>query len=169
LITQLNFRRKIIIENQQSIGYLIKYNSQIFRRIQSHLDKILEKYELSSGTYPYLLNLYENEGITQSKLSSNIGHDKAMSARTISKLIDLGLMEKKEDENDSRAYRVYLTQKGKEIAPDIKNEIHTLSYSITAGLTDEEQEITMNSLIKIFNNIINFNNCGGCEENGKFK
>lgn len=150
-----------MIENENNIGYLIKYNSQIFRRLQIHLDKILEKYQLSSGTYPYVLNLYENEGVTQSRLASNIGHDKAMSARSITKLIELGFIEKKADINDCRAYSVYLTAKGKELAPKIKSDIHALSYNITAGITNKEQEITMKSLCKILDNIVNFSNFGG--------
>ncbi|MDG0813483.1 hypothetical protein [Cohnella rhizosphaerae] len=60
-------------------------NSKIFRNTQLILDKLIEKYELSSGSFSYLIILEKNEGINQNKLSEEVGNDKAMSARTIKK------------------------------------------------------------------------------------
>ena len=39
--------------------YLIKLNNKIFRTTQVYLDKVLKEYELSSGSYSYLLYLKE--------------------------------------------------------------------------------------------------------------
>lgn len=111
----------------------------------------MQKYELSSGTYPYLFILEKNEGISQNKISQKTGNDKAMSARTITKLIELDYMYKKEDERDSRAYRLYLTTKAKAIMPKIHEEIHALVSLITDDLSQEEKLITISSLKKIFN------------------
>ena len=83
--------------------HLIKLNNKIFRKTQVYLDKVLKEYELSSGSYPYLLILMENEGISQNKISEELGYDKAMSARTITKLINLGYLDRKKDESDCRA------------------------------------------------------------------
>jgi DNA-binding MarR family transcriptional regulator len=74
-----------------------------------------------------------------------------MSARTITKLIELDYMYKKEDERDSRAYRLYLTPKAEDILPRIHEEIQTLVSLITEDLSQEEKLITMSSLRKIFN------------------
>ena len=135
--------------------YLIKLNNKIFRTTQGYLDKVLKKYELSSGSYPYLLTLRENEGISQNKISKELGYDKAMSARTITKLIKLGYLDRKEDESDSRAYKLYLTEKAKVIIPKILNEIHNLVNLITVDLNEEEKIITIDSLSKVLNNIKN--------------
>ena len=99
--------------------YLLKLNNKIFRTTQGYLDKVLKKYELSSGLYPYLLVLRENEGISQNQISKELGFDKAMSARTITKLIKLGYLNRKEDEDDSRAYKLYLTEKAKVTIPNV--------------------------------------------------
>ena len=135
--------------------YLIKLNNKIFRTTQGYLDKVLKKYELSSGSYPYLLTLRENEGISQNKISKELGYDKAMSARTITKLIKLGYLDRKEDESDSRAYKLYLTEKAKVIIPKILNEIHKLVNLITVDLNEEEKIITIDSLNKVLKNIKN--------------
>ena len=133
--------------------YLTKLNNKIFRASQGYFDKVLKEYELSSGSYPYLLTLRKNEGISQNKISKELGHDKAMSARTITKLIKLGYIERKEDEADSRAYRLYLTEKAKVIIPKVLEEIHKLINLITKDLSEEEKDITINSLSKILNSI----------------
>lgn len=133
--------------------YLIKLNNKIFRTTQVYLDKVLKKYELSSGSYPYLLVLNENEGISQNKISKELGFDKAMSARTVTKLIKLGYLDRKEDEADSRAYKLYLTEKAKIIIPNVLKEIHKLVGLITKNLSEKEKVITIDSLNKILNNM----------------
>lgn len=133
--------------------YLIKLNNKIFRTTQVYLDKVLKEYELSSGSYPYLLILNKNEGISQNKISKELGYDKAMSARTITKLIKLGYLDRKEDEADSRAYRLFLTEKAKLTIPKILKEIHKLVNLITEDLSEEQKVITADSLNKILNNI----------------
>jgi DNA-binding MarR family transcriptional regulator len=95
------------------------------------------------------MNLDHNEGISQNRISKEIGNDKAMSARTITKLIELGYVYKKEDVNDSRAYQLYLTEEAKVIIPEMRKEIHALVDQITTDLTQEEKQITMKSLAKV--------------------
>jgi DNA-binding MarR family transcriptional regulator len=127
----------------------IMLNSKIFRNTQSFLDKILKKYDLSSGSIPYIFTLEKNEGITQIKLSREVGNDKAMSARTITKLIESGFVYKKQDEKDSRAYNLYVTEKAKELIPKIRAEIRGVVDLITEDLTEEEKILTSKSLGKI--------------------
>jgi DNA-binding MarR family transcriptional regulator len=58
---------------------------------------------------------------------------------------------KKTDERDSRAYKLYLTAKAKDIVPKIHEEFQTLLSLITEDLSEEEKQITIMSLRKIFN------------------
>ena len=87
------------------------FNNKIYRNTQSYLDKILKKYDLSSGSYPYLMELEKNEGTSQIYISRKIGNDRAMSARTINRLIESDFIYRVQDEKDCRAYKLYLTPK----------------------------------------------------------
>lgn len=127
----------------------IMLNNKIFRNTQIFLDRVLKKYGLSSGSIPYIFNLEKNEGITQNKLSKELGNDKAMSARTLTKLIELDFVYKKQDERDSRAYNLYLTAKAKELMPSIRKDIRTVVDLVTEDLSAEEKIITTRSLKKI--------------------
>jgi len=135
--------------------HLLKLNNKIFRTTQVYLDKLLKEYGLSSGSYPYLLILMENEGISQNQISKELGCDKAMSTRTIIKLIKLGYLDRKEDEDDSRAYKLFLTDKAKDTIPKVLKEIYGLVHLITADLSDQEKSVTIDSLSKVLDNIKN--------------
>nr|WP_314462064.1 MarR family transcriptional regulator [uncultured Clostridium sp.] len=136
---------------------LMMLNSKIFRNTQSYLDKTLKKYDLSSGSFRYLFIMEKNEGLCQSRISELIGHDKAMSARTINRLTELGYVVRIEDQLDSRAYKLYLTDKARLILPEIREEIKKLTGLITEDLTQEEKEITLSSLVKILNKTLELN------------
>ncbi|MEG0771751.1 MarR family transcriptional regulator [Clostridium sp.] len=136
----------------EEITPLIKFVNTISRITQSYTDEAMAKFNLTTGTYPFLLVLYNNEGINQNEISKELNVDKALSARAIKKLIELQFIEKKNDEKDSRAYKLYLTDKGKEIVPEIKKEIlHWISI-ITADLCTEEKVILGQLLDKVLNN-----------------
>ncbi|MBU5315714.1 MarR family transcriptional regulator [Clostridium bornimense] len=126
------------------------FNNKIFRNTQSYLDKVLKKYNLTSGAYPYIFTLEKNEGISQIKISNEIGNDKAMSTRTINKLIENDFIYRQQDEQDSRAYKLYLTKKAKKIIPELHREIDSIIGLITEDLSEKELDITMASLEKIF-------------------
>ena len=130
--------------------HFIMLNNKIFRNTQMFLDKLLRKYELSSGLYPYLFMLERNEGINQNQISREIGNDKAMSARALTKLIELGYVMKKEDERDCRANKLYLTEKARDILPAVRKEVRGLGNLITEDLSEEEKLITIELLKKIY-------------------
>ncbi len=134
----------------------IKLNNKIYRNTQMYLDKVLKKYQISSGAYPYLFILAKNEGISQNQISREMGQDKAMSARTITKLIELEYVYKQGDDRDSRAYQLYLTEKAKETIPKIHKEIEGLIDLITEGISEEEKNIAIKALSRIFDNTQRF-------------
>jgi len=136
---------------------LMMLNSKIYRNTQSYLDKVLKQYDLSSGSFRYLFIMEKNEGLCQSRISELIGHDKAMSARTINRLTEVGYVVKIEDQLDSRAYKLYLTDEARLMIPKIREEINKLIEFITGDLTAEEKNITLSSLAKILNKALELN------------
>lgn len=131
---------------------LIKFVNTISRITQSYTDEVMVKLNLTSGTYPFLLVLYRKEGINQNEISRELNVDKAMSARSIKKLIDLEYIEKKEDDKDSRAYKLYLTEKGRAIVPEIKKEIQQWIKIITKDFSKDEEALLEEMLSKVLSN-----------------
>ncbi|MCR1934544.1 MarR family winged helix-turn-helix transcriptional regulator [Clostridium tepidum] len=134
-------------------NFLNKYIAMIYRASQGYLDEALKKYELSSGTYPFILTLYEDEGINQKVLSDRVKVDKALSARAIKRLIELGYVEKIINNKDARAYKLYLTQKAKVVVPKIREILDDWLQIITDGLTEKEKETAEYLLENMYMNI----------------
>jgi len=137
----------------EGIMYLLKLNNKIFRYTQIYLDKVLKEYELSSGSYPYLMILKDKDGINQNRISEELGYDKAMTTRTLAKLIDIGYLDRIKDDDDFRANKIYLTEKGKNVTVKVLEKIHELVRLITLDLNEEEKVNTIESLNKILCNI----------------
>ncbi|SHK28990.1 DNA-binding transcriptional regulator, MarR family [Clostridium cavendishii DSM 21758] len=132
---------------------LTKYMSMIYRASQGYLDNRLREYNLTSGTYPFILGIYDNEGISQNELSEYVKVDKSLSARAIKKLIELGYVEKIINSEDSRAYKLYLTESAKEVVPKLLNELDGWVNIITKGLTNEQKETSEILLENMYLNV----------------
>ena len=128
---------------------LIKLTNYLYRYTQSYTDEALAKFQLSNGTYPFLLKLYHNEGISQNQVSKELNVDKAMSARAIKRLIEIGYIIKKENQEDSRAYKLFLTDKAKDIIPDIIYEINKWINLITEEISYKEKDQVIDILERI--------------------
>lgn len=127
---------------------LIKLINKLYRYTQSYTDDTLKRFNLSSGTYPYLLMLSKNEGISQNQISKKLNVDKAMSARAIKRLIDLGYIKKDVDEEDSRAYKLFLTDSAKAVIPEVIGEIDMWVSIISKDSGEEEKKIAVEFLSK---------------------
>jgi len=128
---------------------LSQLTSRIYRCTQAYANEVLEKYQLGSGTYPFLLTLYCKEGINQNQLSKELGVDKAMSARAIKHLIEIGYLKKEENLVDLRAFKLYLTDQAKAIVPAVKEEMQKWNEMITQNLTPQEQELVIDLLTTV--------------------
>lgn len=143
--------------------HFIMLNNKIFRHTQAHLDQIFEPFGLSSGALAYLFSLERCEGVSQNKISRRIGNDKAMSARMISRLVEQGFVRREPDPADSRAFCLYLTERTKEILPTLHEEIRKLVDQITVDLTEDEKQITLAAMKKIYLNTQRLAGRGGNE------
>lgn len=121
----------------ESIG---KWISVLHRQFQIYLNRELKDYDFHSSEYIFLVNLYENDGVSQEQLSSNLFINKAATARAIARLEKLGYVQRARDPLDSRAYVVTLTAKGKEMQGFIQSKLAHWTKTIVAGLTAEEIE-----------------------------
>ncbi|WP_033164433.1 MarR family transcriptional regulator [Clostridium sp. KNHs205] len=119
---------------------LSKRVSHISKCTQQHMDSRLKPLELSSGSYPFLMLLSEEEGINLEKLSRLAHVDKAMTTRTVQKLIGLGFIERIQDNKDQRACKLYLTAKAKAVIPIIKEVLNSWINQITLDIPADKLE-----------------------------
>lgn len=134
-----------------SIG---KLNATISRNIQSILNSKLSNMSIQSGQHDFFYVISKNEGITQKDLSEKLNIGKSTTAKAVKQLMKQGYIYRKKDEEDKRFERLFLTESGKEIAPQVSKIFQEVIDITTRGLTGEEIEVVESLLNKILNNVL---------------
>ncbi len=117
---------------------LMRFVFYLSRNIQRQIDLRLQDLDLSSATYPYILELAKSKDINLYQLSLLIKVTKAMATRTVNKLVAMGYVDKKVDPNDSRAYQLNLTEKAWNIIPELCRRLRDFDCYLVQDI-DERQ------------------------------
>lgn len=115
--------------------------AHIYRSHIAYMVKELEAYRVGSGQFEFLLFLYHKDGVSQETLAKLLKVSKATSARAIRDLEKEGYVYRQRDEHDNRAYKVYLTEKGKEMRNVIFEKLTSFMDFLFSDFTLEEKEI----------------------------
>lgn len=138
------------MSNKEFLG---KYIAFIYRDSQRYLDKELEKYRIGSSQFYILMPLFKADGVNQESISRSIKVDKASVTRSIKKLIDEGYVIRKNDEEDKRSYRVFLTEKARMIESEIFKIAMLWEEILLSGFDEEKQKLIADSLKEISGNV----------------
>jgi DNA-binding MarR family transcriptional regulator len=128
--------------------------------IKANYQRAFKEVGLDITTEQWVLidTLYKNNGVSQNDLASGSFKD----APTVSRIIDLlckkGMTERQRFENDRRRYRVFLTEKGKEVYEQALPKVIELRGRGWNGLTEEDYGHYFRIMERIFENF---------QENGK--
>lgn len=138
-----------------SIG---KWISIIHRHIHVYMFKELQPYNIGKGQFIFLMTLIKKDGISQEELSHILDIDKGTTARALKKLELEGYIERKQDPHDKRAYKVYVTEAGRQIKPVLYELKKNLTDILASNLTKAEKEMALSLLERMAENISSFNN-----------
>lgn len=132
------------IEN--SIGFLLaKAYQRGFALFKDHLDP----YGLTPPQFSLLAFLWKEDGLSQTALSQKTLIDRTTIGGLVDRLEKLGLVKRLPHPEDRRAYRICLTNRGKEL----ENELCATAAKVLAGflapLSEEEQTNLCHLLKKI--------------------
>ena len=111
---------------------------KIFRLGMSYANRQLKDIDISSGLVYFIIELSQVEWLNMSDLSAAVGVDNAYATRAVGKLSALGYVNKVPDEQDRRAYRISLTDSGRQIAERVIETMQQWVEIITAGVPLED-------------------------------
>jgi DNA-binding MarR family transcriptional regulator len=101
----------------------------------------------------YHLSVSAEEGISVSDLAEKICVQAATVSNMIRRMEANGLIKKEADGHDKRAFRVSLTQKGKDTFKEVAVIWRAVHQQTTEGLTTEEMNLLTIMLQKVMKNI----------------
>jgi DNA-binding MarR family transcriptional regulator len=120
-----------------------------FRMGMTYATRQMKDINISSGLVFFIVELSQVEWLNLSDLSSAVGVDNAYATRAVQKLCTLGYVNKIHDEKDKRAYRISLTDSGKQIAERVNDTLREWVSIITIGV-DKEEILTVNRVFDQF-------------------
>jgi DNA-binding MarR family transcriptional regulator len=130
---------------QDSLGFLLADVSRLMRR---HFQQKMEDATLTWAQARALVYISRSEGVRQIDLAEMLEVQPITLARLIDQLAEYGLVERRADPNDRRAYQIYLKEEAQPHLESIKQVAISLREQAMQGLT-EQQEQTVNEALKI--------------------
>ena len=122
---------------EKSLG---KQISHISRNIRWMIQRDLETIGVGSGQHFFLHLIQRHPGITQNEVSRKTDIDKATAAKGLAKLEQRGYLRRIPDQDDRRIRRLYLSEAGEAVMPQIEATLRRVTEVCSADLSAEELE-----------------------------
>ncbi|TLM98559.1 MarR family transcriptional regulator [bacterium] len=134
-----------------------KYVSVIWRNMISYMARKMEPLGIGAGQYPYLFSLYVEDGQSQQCLSDRMLVDKAATVRSVNKLEAAGYVERRPDQQDKRSFRVFLTENGRTVRPQLEAIVEEVQEILLDNMSREEKDVLKRLLPRMAGNIMQVN------------
>lgn len=121
----------------QSAGYLANHMARLFAL---GLHARIEPLGLSTGAFPALLVLWQEDGLTQKELVARLDIEQATMANTLARMERDGLIRRKPHPVDGRAQQVWLTRKAKALQEPATAAAKAQNGVALSRLTERERD-----------------------------
>jgi DNA-binding MarR family transcriptional regulator len=111
------------------------------------LNNQLRSLGLSAGQFPVLMLLAKEQNLMQDRFVRHYHLDKGTIARAVRKLEDGGYVRRITDPDNRRAVRLFLTEKGEEVIPLLRDINREWERQVSTGLSKPEI-VALHSLMR---------------------
>ena len=118
-----------------SIGFLL---SKAYQRGWAIMREEIEPYDLTPPQFGLLAFLWLQDGLTQVELSEKGQIDRTTIGGLVDRLEKIGLVERRQHPQDRRAYKIYLTERGRDLEGPLVECAGRSVAKFTKGLNDQE-------------------------------
>lgn len=132
-------------------NYLCFSIRHLMKKIDRQLGDKLEGYGISIPQSFILYSLLEDDGITLKEIGTRTLIDSSSMTVLVDKLENEGMVERRLDSQDRRAIRVFITDKGKDLA----TEVTSIAKEFNVFLYDLLGEGNQKEFLHGVNNLIN--------------
>jgi MarR family transcriptional regulator, organic hydroperoxide resistance regulator len=128
---------------------------QICRAHRNRADAALNELGLHVGQEWILFELWREEGPTHSQLAEQMCLEPPTITKMLQRMEGSGLVERRQDSEDARVSRVYLTDNGRGLEKQVIKVWQQLEVDTVRGLNETEQLLLRRLLIQISHNLTN--------------
>ncbi len=143
---------------ERNFGFILNDVARLLRKVY---DRRVRALGLTRSQWWVVTHLYRSEGVTQSELADILEVERATLGRLLDRLEAKGWVRREADANDRRAKRVYLTDQIEEPMRTMRSIAAGVRGDALAGLTPEQQDRFVDTLLKIKGNLMGLEDGGG--------
>lgn len=122
---------------------------RIHHKVQRREIAHLAQYDLTLPQFEVLARLQREEGITQQRLADHLLVTKGNVCGLMERMAEQGLVERRADPDDRRAYMLYLTPKGKALIQEVLPTQNRLIGEQIGKLDAEKQKALLDLLAEL--------------------
>lgn len=122
---------------------------EVSRLISTHADKHMARVRVTHVQWWALMHIFENEGLTQSRLAEMMQMGRASLGRLVERLEAKHWIERRPDEQDARVRRIYLRHEVIPVFEHMTEEANALFEAFLAGISPAENRRLLAGLRKI--------------------
>ncbi|MBX9469742.1 MarR family transcriptional regulator [Rhizobium sp. WL3] len=115
--------------------------SQLARGFTRALHARAAKLGFSPGQFPILIELWEEEGLTQRQLLDRVDVEQATIANTLARMERDGLIERRVHPTDKRAQQIFLTAKARDMREEALAAADEAEQAVFRGFRRFEKEL----------------------------
>jgi DNA-binding MarR family transcriptional regulator len=115
--------------------------TQFARSVTRALQSRAVRLGFSPGQFPVLLELWEEEGLTQRQLLDRVDVEQATMANTLARMERDGLIERRVHPRDRRAQQIFLTEKARAMREEALTLAREAEDAVFSGFRRFEKEL----------------------------
>ncbi|MDX9741732.1 MAG: MarR family transcriptional regulator [Gammaproteobacteria bacterium] len=136
--------------SRESLGFLL---ADVSRLMRQNFQRRLEGSSLTMAQARVLVFVARREGIRQVELAELLEVQPITLARLVDQLAEVGLVERRPDPSDRRAYQLFLTSAAAPHLAAIEEVGATIRADALRDLSDEDATIVMSALSRMRDNL----------------
>jgi len=133
-----------------SIGYLTRIT---FRSFSRYLERMTLPYGVSAGQWPFLRQLWVEEGLTQRELSRRVGMREPTTVTALNSMEKAGLVKRSPSKEDRRKVHVYLTPKARKLRDPLLDSVARVNEIALKGIEPRDVALVRKALLRMSDNL----------------
>lgn len=137
-------------EIEQTTGFVL---AKVCRAHRGNVGALLNRVGLHVGQEMVLVELWKKDGLKGGELADRLGVEPPTVTRMLRRMENCGFVERRQDPQDARSFRVYLTKKGRALEADVARVWEEVEEKTLRGMNPEEKTALRNLLVRVRENL----------------
>ena len=136
---------------RNTVGFLMYEVTRLLRR---EISRRVQRLDLTNAQWMTLMRLGLNEGINQAALAELLEVQPISLGRTLDRLVEAKLIERRPNPDDRRAFRLFLTDRAQPVLDDIYTIASEVREQALAGMPAETRVVVIEALTSMRDNLM---------------